>query len=419
MNDLYRLVSKVFIGKQNNMLTKITGARVLFPDDIVETDVLVDGERIVELDSSVLADRTIDGKGQLLAPAIVDIHGDAFERQMMPRPGVLFPLDAALLETDRQLATNGIATAYHALTLSWEPGLRSVERGEAFVDARDKLEHRLTVENRIQLRWETFAFEAFDLIERVLQGGLTPSLAFNDHTSMSMRSLELPVQERLFEHNPAFGVADTHSPKFANRISSSAKRAGLETDQYRDLINSIWDRRAEVPAMIERVAGIARARSAPMLSHDDTQDETRDYFRSLGATISEFPMRISVARAAKTAGDAIVFGAPNVVRGGSHIGSVHAGDMVEDGLCDILASDYFYPAMLAAVARLAEEKRAPLHQLWSLVSIGPALASGLRDRGDIAVGKRADLVLIDWPQGAPPAVTLTMAAGRVAYHAAR
>ncbi|MEM9813146.1 MAG: amidohydrolase family protein, partial [Pseudomonadota bacterium] len=109
--------------------------------------------------------------------------------------------------------------------------------------------------------------------------------------------------------------------------------------------------------------------------------------------------------------------APNAVRGGSHIGSPSAGDMVEAGLCDALASDYFYPAMLSAVGRLHAERRAPLSKLWSLVSSGPARASGLPDRGEIAVGMRADLVLLDWPEVGPPAVRQTLVEGRVAYSA--
>ena len=106
-----------------------------------------------------------------------------------------------------------------------------------------------------------------------------------------------------------------------------------------------------------------------------------------------------------------------MVRGGSHIGSLDAADMVEDGMCDALASDYFYPAMLAAVARLDAERRAPRAALWSLVSRGPARAMGLTDRGDIAAGQRADLVLIDWPDGTVPAVRATMVGGRIAYRA--
>ncbi|MEM9814418.1 MAG: alpha-D-ribose 1-methylphosphonate 5-triphosphate diphosphatase, partial [Pseudomonadota bacterium] len=308
---------------------RLAGARVILADDVVETDVTIEDGRIASIGSG--SGEAIDARGMLLAPALVDVHGDAFERQVMPRPGVFFPLDAAILDTDRQLAANGIATAYHALTLSWEPGLRSVERGEAFVDALAALEPRLTVENRIQLRWETFAFEAVDLITRTLQGPLTPSLAFNDHTSMSMRDPDVPIQERLFEHNPAYRALSAEDPRLERPSTSNAGRAGLTPASYREKMLGVWARRSEVPGRIAELAEKARAVSAPMLSHDDTQDETRAFYRAMGVTVSEFPMRVPVAAAARAAGDAIIFGAPNAVRGGSHIGSPSAGDMVEAG----------------------------------------------------------------------------------------
>ena len=154
-----------------------------------------------------------------------------------------------------------------------------------------------------------------------------------------------------------------------------------------------------------------------MLSHDDSQPETRDFYRGYGARIAEFPMNTAVTRAARAAGDWIVFGAPNAARGGSHLGSPGAADMVAAGLCDILASDYYYPAMLAAVARLRADGVAPLPDLWRLVAANPAAALGLGDRGTVAPGQRADLVLIEWPEGAPPAVRMCLSAGRAAYAA--
>ncbi len=187
----------------------IEGARVVLHDKVVETDLYVADGVIAGIGEGGRGRgvRRIDGRGRLLGPAFVDIHGDAFERQVMPRPGVYFPIEAALLETDRQLAGNGIATAYHALTLSWEPGLRSVERAEAMIDALAALAPRLSVENRVQLRWETFAREAIPLIERALAGPLLPSIAFNDHTSMAMRAFDVAVQDRAFEGSPDFAVA--------------------------------------------------------------------------------------------------------------------------------------------------------------------------------------------------------------------
>ena len=191
----------------------------------------------------------------------------------------------------------------------------------------------------------------------------------------------------------------------------------MDYDDHKALVHKVWDRRADVVDTLQSVAAKARAKGIPMLSHDDTQAETRRFYNSIGASTSEFPMTMGPVEQARTNGDMIVFGSPNAVRGGSHIGSLGAGDMIEAGLCDALASDYYYPAMLAAVDRLDREKRADRSALWSLVSRGPARAMGLDDRGEIAVGKRADLVLVDWPKGQTPAIQGTWVAGRAAYRA--
>ncbi|MGR3494999.1 alpha-D-ribose 1-methylphosphonate 5-triphosphate diphosphatase [Citreimonas sp.] len=400
------------------MLT-FEGATVYLPSEIARTNVTIADGAIVEIGGPVQGAR-IDARDQILAPALIDVHGDAFERQLMPRPGVYFPQEAAVIDTDRQLATNGIATAYHAITLGWEPGLRDVDRGRDLIRVIADLAPRLTVENRVQLRWETFAFDALDVIQEALHGPLLPSVAFNDHTSMTMRAYDVPIQDRGFELSPDFSIAALDDDRMKKRTASKAHRAGLSEDDYIALLARVWDRRGDVPEVIARVAAMAAEAGAPVLSHDDTTAQTRAWYRARGATVAEFPMVLDAARAARDAGDSIIFGAPNAARGGSHIGSLGAGDMVEDGLCDALASDYFYPAMLAAVARLDAERRADRLALWSLVSSGPARAMKLRDRGTIEVGKRADLVLVDWPDGHAPAVTGTWVGGRMAYrgHAA-
>lgn len=403
---------------QNNSPVIIEGATVVFGERLEPASLRIEDGRITAIDGARDGAAVIDGRGHLLAPAFVDIHGDAFERQVMPRPGTMLPVPAALLETDRQLASNGIATAYHALTLSWEPGLRSVETGYAIVRALDALAPRLTVDNRVQLRWETFCFEAIDLIREALAGPRLPSVAFNDHTSMVMLDPSVSLQERPFDLDPAFPVVDPETPAFLDKMAERAKRAKIPSADMVALVREMWARRPQVPDAIEQVAALGQAAGAPMLSHDDSQIETRDFFRARGARICEFPMNRRVAKAARDAGDFIVFGAPNATRGGSHLASIGAADMIREGLCDILASDYYYPAMLLGLARLKADGVGPLHALWPLVSGNPARASGLADRGVIEIGKRADLVLVDWPDGAAPAVRRTWVAGREAYSAA-
>lgn len=395
----------------------IEGATVILDDRIETASVRIEGGRITGIDGARDGATVVPGRGRYLAPAFVDIHGDAFERQLMPRPGVMVPTEAALLETDRQLTANGIATAYHALTLSWEPGLRSVETGWQVVRALEAMRTRLTADNRIQLRWETFCHEAEPLIAHVLAGTDRPALAFNDHTSSMLLHPDVAVHDRPFDHVPDYSVTPLDAPRFLKKMQDQARRAHVTPEAYVDLITRIWARRPGIPAQTSRVAAQARAHGAPMLSHDDSQVETRDYYRALGARVAEFPMHERVFLAAREAGDPIVLGAPNAMRGGSHLGSPGAAQMIARGLCDILASDYYYPAMLGAMVRLHADRVAPLPMLWKLVSQNPARAMGLTDRGRIAPGLRADLILIDWPEGHSPAPLRTWVAGRGGYSA--
>ena len=395
----------------------VEGARVVLDDRVEVTSVRIEAGRITGLDVARDGAAVIQAKGRLLAPAFVDVHGDAFERQLMPRPGVMVDTATALLETDRQLAANGIATAYHALTLSWEPGLRSVETGWAVVRALEALRQRLTTDNRIQLRWETFCHEAEPLLTHVLSGTDRPALAFNDHTTSMLLDYDIPVQDRPFDQVNPYPVTSFDDPRFLNKIADQARRAQLSAEDYTAMIDRVWQRRAEVPGHIARIAALARKAGAPMLSHDDSQPESRAYYRGLGSRVAEFPMHDRVFLAAREAGDFIVLGAPNAMRGGSHLGSPGAAQMVARGLCDILASDYYYPAMLGAVVRLAADRVAPLPQLWNLVALNPARAMGLTDRGRIAAGLRADLLLLDWPEGQTPAPLRTWVAGRGGYSA--
>jgi alpha-D-ribose 1-methylphosphonate 5-triphosphate diphosphatase len=395
----------------------IDGARVVLGDRFEHVSLRIERGLITGIETAADGATRVDARGMVLAPAMIDIHGDAFERQLMPRPGVMLPMEAALLETDRQLAANGIATAYHALTLSWEPGLRSVQTGWEMFEALTRLAPRLTVENRLQLRWETFCFEALPLIEASLAGPLMPSIAFNDHTSMAVLHPGTPLQSRPFDHDPAFPVVDMDSAAFAEKMDARAKRSHMSASAFVDLMKAVWSRRADVLPVIADVAAKGRAAGAPMLSHDDSQPETRGFYRDHGARISEFPMNLPTAQAARDAGDWIIFGAPNAARGGSHLGSPGAADMIRLGLCDILASDYYYPAMLAAIARLQADGVGNVPDLWRLVADTPAKALNLHDRGRIAPGMRADLVLIDWPEGGTPAPRATWVAGKPAYRA--
>jgi alpha-D-ribose 1-methylphosphonate 5-triphosphate diphosphatase len=336
--------------------------------------------------------RTIDASGLLVLPGIVDIHGDAFERQMMPRPGVHVATDIALIDSDRQAVANGITTVFHGVTWSWEPGLRGAENARAILGAIESLRGRLAADTRFHLRYETFNLDAEPEVTDWLAGRRIDALAFNDH---------MPTGDSVM--------------KRPDKLGQMAERSGLSREDFLALVARLDGRRDEVPDAITRVAKAATAHQVALLSHDDASPEQRRWFRALGCRVSEFPMNVETATEAAAAGDHIVLGAPNVMRGKSHMGWVNASDMIARGLCSVLASDYYYPAPLVAAFRLAEIGVAPIEKAWPLVSGLPAQAVGLDDRGRIAPGLRADLILVDPAIPGRPRIVAVLVAGRLVY----
>jgi alpha-D-ribose 1-methylphosphonate 5-triphosphate diphosphatase len=132
----------------------------------------------------------------------------------------------------------------------------------------------------------------------------------------------------------------------------------------------------------------------------------------MGAHICEFPTTFEAAQSAKDAGEPVLMGAPNVVRGGSQSGNISAQALIEAGLCDALVSDYYYPALGLAAFHLAAEKVMDLPSAWAMISTNPARIAGLADRGTLHLGARADVVAVN-PE--THGVEMTICAGRIAH----
>lgn len=378
------------------METVIVGSRVLLPDGTLpKTDVTLSDGRISAIGAAPGGSaRRWHAPGLLLLPGMVDLHGDAFERQLMPRPGVRFPDELALLETDRQLLANGITTAYHGLTYSWEPGLRDAESARRFVAKLREMRPQLACDTRLHLRFETFNLDAEEEVLGWIAGGMVDLFAFNDHTD--------DIAEKLGD---------------ANKLSTYAARTGLIGSDFAALLRRIKDRAAEVPDSMQRLATAARAHGIPMASHDDMNPDVHAAYWALGCSICEFPFDRATARAALARGAFTILGAPNVVRGGSHAARLGGREAVAENLCSVLTSDYYYPALLAAAFALVDLELADLAGAWRLVSTNAADAVGLSDRGRIATGQRGDLLLVDWQPGAAPRLIATFVAGEAVFTA--
>ena len=365
----------------------LRGAQVLLPGDG-----LVDAR--LSLADGLIADgpvgRSVDLAGYWVLPGIVDVHGDGFERHLAPRRGAMMELATGLQAVDAELSANGITTGVLAQFMSWEGGLRGVDFADRVFRAIRAARPDMLTDMLPQLRFETHLLDDYaDLPARLHDWGVG-YLVFNDHL-------------------PHDRLAQGRKPP---RLTGQALKAGRNPDAHLALMQALHARQAEVPAALEALAARLSAAGIRMGSHDDRTAAAREVWAARGVPVSEFPETAEAAAAARSGGGAIVFGAPNVVRGGSHNGNVPALDMVAAGLCDALASDYHYPSLRRAVQRLVEDGVTDLAGAWALVSSGPARVLGLADRGTLRPGLRADLVVLDpatWRIGA------TITRGRVAH----
>lgn len=374
----------------------IAGGTALMPDGTAErADLQISAGKIVAVgESSGASARRWRADGLIVLPGMIDLHGDAFERQLMPRPGVRFADEMALFDTDRQLVANGITTAYHGLTYSWEPGLRDADSARRFVTGLRQLRSRLSCDTRLHLRFETFNLDAVDEVIGWIEAGLIDLLAFNDHTD--------DIAEKL---------TDRH------KLATYASRTGLTGDDFAEMLRQTKARAAEVPAAMQRLADAARAASLPMASHDDVSPEMRADYLALGCRICEFPLDHRTARAALDHGGITILGAPNVIRGGSHAARLGGREAVAEGLCSVLTSDYYYPALMNAAFTLVNLGLADIGTAWDLVSANAADAVGLSDRGRLAAGQRADLLLVSWEAGSLPRLIATFVNGEAVFTA--
>lgn len=370
----------------------VRGADVLLEDGLGRVDVLVVEDRIAaigpEATTAAGAAEVWQADGLMLLPGIVDLHGDAFERQVMPRPGVTFPLDVALLETDRQMVANGITTAFHGLTWSWEPGLRGRAAAHDFLASLERMRGRLACDTLVHLRHETYNLDAVDEVFGWLRDGRIALLAFNDHVPMILEKAAKP-----------------------GGLAPYAERTGMTPEAFCVLLDQVSARAAEVPATVRRLAAEAVRTGVVMASHDDETPQMRQWYHDIGCTLCEFPVNRETAAHGQALGNPVIMGAPNVLRGGSHAARLSAADLLGDGTCNVLTSDYYYPALLQAPFLAARQSVCSFAEAWATVSGNPARAAGLSDRGSISQGLRADLLVVE-SSGPVPHAVATLVAGR-------
>lgn len=359
----------------------LTGAQVVLENETLsDAAVLIADGNIVAIDpESHAGAQEIDLRGHTLMPGMIDLHCDALEKEAEPRPGVHFPFDFACAQADKRNAAAGITTIYHALSFAnAELGVRNNATAAELARAVHAWQEHALVDNRVHARYEITDPTAPEVLNELLDNGEIHLLSFMDHT---------PGQGQ-FKNVDAY----------RNFLSRTYKKDDAE---FEALLAAKLAQGESATARMEQLAGRARALGIPLASHDDDQPEKVEVVKALGVTVSEFPINLPTARAARSAGLYTLFGAPNVVRGGSQSGSMRALDAVKEGAADCLCGDYSPAALLPAVMKLPELAGLPLHEAVALVTCNPARAVGLNDRGSIVAGKRADLLAVRYLGGLP------------------
>jgi alpha-D-ribose 1-methylphosphonate 5-triphosphate diphosphatase len=357
------------------METVFRNATIVLGDEVVTGSVHVVDGAIYAIDTgpSQLGE---DFGGDYLIPGLIELHTDQLENHYRPRPGVFWNTLGALQSHDVQIAGSGITTVFDAVRIGEDPEMPGMaEHVQVMVDAiaTGVADGRLKADHLIHLRCELPTSDVVDDFERFCTLPLVKLASLMDHS---------PGQRQ-------YRVLDGYIHYYKTKLSLSD--AEMET--------FIADRQAEgqMYSARNRAAILKRGHEIGLAfaSHDDaTREQVEESLRD-GVDIAEFPTTLEAAEASHKAGLAVLMGAPNVVRGGSHSGNVAATDLASRGFLDVLSSDYVPGALLLAAFRLPTlAEVVTLPDAIRMVSATPAKAAHLNDRGEIALGKRADLVRV-------------------------
>lgn len=370
----------------------ISNARIVLCDEVICGSIEIRDGRIRSIDPGGTAvPGVLDLDGDYLVAGLIELHTDNFERHLMPRPKVRWPEMPALIAHDAEIAAAGITTVLDALGVGEadQNGVRN-QHMQRIVDVLDaaRTQGVLRADHFLHIRCELPAPNTRELFEPFVDRAEVALISLMDHTPGQRQWTDLTQAKTYWTGKKGWTEAD-----FARHVAEAPERQA----------------RYALPNR-EHFVAYACARGIPLASHDDTTTGHVEQAKAEGMVISEFPTCEAAAQRANELGLAVIMGGPNVVRGGSHSGNVAAIDLARAGLLDIVSSDYVPNSLLNAAIQLTRDADQPLAQAIATVSANPARAMGMDDRGEIAIGRRADLVRMKL-MGANPVVRAVWRAG--------
>lgn len=376
----------------------VANGRLVLPDRVINGgELLLEDGRIIYAGRAGehrgrTGDKVIDARGGYVLPGFIDIHSDAIEKELEPRPGAFFSPEMAFGELEKKLVGQGITTMYHSFSFAGaEWGVRQ-DSGAAECIRRivELAAGAALIRSKIHLRYEITNYKAVELIRRLIHEGAVDMLSFMDHT---------PGQGQY--------------PTVESYRKYMEKTYHCTGDEIEKILAVKEEGRARAEESIGVLAVAAQAAGVPLASHDDDTVEKVGYYKLRGVSVSEFPVNVATALAARGMGIDVCVGAPNIVRGGSTGNGMPAVDAVTAGAANILCSDYYPPAILHAVFRLAGGPLS-LPEAVAMATGAPAKALGLADFGVLAEGGVGDLIIVD-TTGGLPVVTTTIVGGTPVY----
>ncbi|UUX50005.1 alpha-D-ribose 1-methylphosphonate 5-triphosphate diphosphatase [Nisaea acidiphila] len=371
----------------------LTNARIILPEGEVRGTVTVRGDKIEDIsEGPVSLPGAIDYEGDFLIAGLVELHTDNLEKHLIPRPKVHWPVVSALMAHDAQVAAAGITTVLDAVAVGGT--VKDDARDEILVESAAAIHEAsendmLRANHFLHMRCEVGNPRAVALFEPFQDDPLVRLVSLMDHTPGQRQFVDIEKLRVYYLGKQAMSDAE-----FDEMIEDRKKNQVLYSDKHR-----------------RTIAAACVARNIVTASHDDATEEHVDEAHELGLTISEFPTTLEAAKHARKKGLANIMGGPNVVRGGSHSGNVSAGELAEAGVLDALSSDYVPASLLHGAFLLNEKHGVPLPEAIATVTRNPARMVGLDDRGEIAPGKRADIVRVRQAKDGTPVIRKVMRSG--------
>ncbi|EIX9032750.1 alpha-D-ribose 1-methylphosphonate 5-triphosphate diphosphatase [Klebsiella aerogenes] len=355
----------------------INNVKLVLEDETINGSLEVQEGRIYAFaESQSRLPGALDGEGGWLLPGLIELHTDNLDKFFTPRPKVDWPAHSAMSSHDALMVASGITTVLDAVAIGdVRDGGDRLENLEKMINAVEETQKRglNRAEHRLHLRCELPHHTTLPLFEKLVDREPVTLVSLMDHS---------PGQRQ-------FANREKYREYYQGKYQLSGEQM-LRFEEEQMALAATWS----LPNR-QAIAAMCRERQIALASHDDaTHEHVAESYR-LGSVIAEFPTTLAAAQASRQHGMNVLMGAPNIVRGGSHSGNVAAHQLAASGLLDILSSDYYPASLLDAAFRIADsdDNAFTLAQAVRLVSKHPAQALGLHDRGVIAEGKRADLVL--------------------------